>query len=116
LFAFALALTAYNVLSTVRASVRAAHGLEAEEKLSEHALAVQIGGTTSGMMIALPAATWAPFRDCSPAQFAAFLRQAARQIDLRWYEKTTRGPKKPPRKRRSLGGPSNHIATSKLLA
>jgi hypothetical protein len=116
LFGFSLALAAYNVLSTVRAAVRKEHGEEEEARLSENALAEEIGATTRGMMIALPLSSWRGFQKCSDEDFAGFLLEAVRAIDLQWYRRATRGPKKPAPKRRRVGGPSNHVATSKLIA
>lgn len=116
LFGFSLALAAYNVLSTVRAAVRKEHGEEEEERLSESVLAEEIGATTRGMMIALPPSSWEDFQKCSVEEFSEFLLEAVKAIDLRWYRRSTRGPKKPAPKRRRVGGPSNHVATSKLIA
>lgn len=115
LFAFCLALATYNIMSTVRAAVRREQGAEAEAQLSEYALATEIGGTAAGMMIALPPSTWTHFQSCTTTVFATFLRESVRSIDLKWYRKSVRGPKKPRPPRKSVSGSSNHASTHRLL-
>jgi hypothetical protein len=101
LFAFALALTAYNVLSTVKASLRAVHGVEKiNEEVSGYYLADEVAGTWRGMMIVLPPDYWTEhFARRTPRQMAQFLCHAAKHIQLAAFRKHPRGPtKKPPAK------------------
>src|SRR5690606_2001748 len=52
LFAFAMALVAYNVLSTVKAALRAEHGTDkVQQQVSGYYLADEVAGTWRGMMI-----------------------------------------------------------------
>jgi hypothetical protein len=115
LFAFCLALATYNLLSAVRAAVRREHGAEAEAQLSEHDLAFEIGSTAAGMKIVLPPSTWKRFQSCTAKDFATFLRESVRPINLKWYRKSIRGPKKPRPPRKSASGRSNHVSTHRLL-
>ncbi|MCH7751465.1 MAG: transposase [Planctomycetes bacterium] len=98
LFAFAMALTAYNVLSTVKAALRAEHGSKKiQNEVSGYYLADEVAGTWRGMMIALPAEFWQDrFAEQTPRQLAQFLRKAARHIRLAAFRRHPRGPKKKP--------------------
>jgi IS4 transposase len=114
LFGFALALVMYNVLSIVMAAIQAAHGREVSENLSRFYLALEIAQATDGMSIALPASRWMHLENAAPESFAHEMLRIARNMDLRYYTKSTRGPKKPKPKpshvRRKV-----HVSTKKLL-
>lgn len=115
LFAFAMALTAYNVLSTVKAALRAEHGAEKiEQEVSGYYLADEAAGTWRGMMIVVPAAYWNErFADQTPQRMARFLRQTAAHIRLAAFRKHPRGPKKPPPKMNKKH--RRHVSTAKIL-
>lgn len=115
LFAFALALTAYNVLSTVKAALRGEHGAEKiEQEVSGYYLADEVAGTWRGMMIVVPTAYWNErFALQTPQQMAQFLRHAARHIRLAAFRKHPRGPKKPPPKMNKKH--RGHVSTKKIL-
>lgn len=115
LFAFCVALVAYNVLAVVRASLRAVHGREAEENVSTYYLATEIEGVYQGMMIALPPEEWRRFRTMTVAQLVALLKAVARRADLALYERSRRGPKKP-QPARSHCKTKPHLSTARLLA
>jgi hypothetical protein len=115
LFGFCVALLAFNVLSVVKAALRAAHGVETiEETLSTYYLADEIAGTYRGMMIALPEKHWTVFAPMTPAQLARVLKELAAKVDLAKLRKHPRGPKKPqtPRQRSRR---VTHVATARLL-
>jgi Transposase DDE domain len=114
LFAFCIALVSYNVLSTIKAAIRAVHGVAAAAAVSGSDLAEEVAGTHRGMMIAIPKDEWVVFHDLSPEQMSLFLQEMARAIRLNEYRKQPRGPKKP-RPRRQSGAKIKHVATSKLL-
>jgi len=116
LFAFAVALTAYNVLSTVKAALRGEHGTEKiEQGVSGYYLADEVAGTWRGMMIVLPAEYWNErFAEQSPRQIAQFLRQTARHIRLAAFRKHPRGPKKPPPKMNKKH--RGHVSTARILS
>src|ERR687884_259163 len=76
LFTFCLALLAYNAVSLIKAALRSAHGRQqVNEEVSGYYLALEIGRTYDGMMIAIPAPHWAFFRDLSAKGFATLLRE-----------------------------------------
>jgi IS4 transposase len=114
LFVFCLALMAANAVAVLKAALRASHGEETADAMSAYYLALEIKQVYVGMMIALPPEDWASFRTMTAAQFAAELKRIAAQMDLDYYRKSKRGPKKPPppMDRYRNGG---HVSTHKLL-
>lgn len=116
LFAFCLAVVAYNVLRLTRAALGAAHGSEKiEREVSSYYLAQELAKVFSGMAIALPPEEWREYASLTPPELARQLRQWAQQASLWRYQKHPRGPKKPRPKRRS-GATISHVATARLLA
>jgi IS4 transposase len=116
LFAFCLAVMAYNVLRVTRAALGAAHGSEKiEREVSSYYLAQELAKVFAGMAIALPAEEWEEYGRMSPAELAGQLRQWAQHASLWRYQKHPRGPKKP-RPRRASGAKISHVATARLLA
>jgi hypothetical protein len=115
LFAFCVALVAYNLLSVVKAALRSVHGAKVvTEEVSGYYLADEVAGTYRGMMIAIPEDEWAVFQDLSPVELGQVLQDLARRVRLSEYRKQPRGPKKPQPKRR-IEGQQNHVSTAKLL-
>jgi IS4 transposase len=116
IFAFCLALVAYNGISVIKAALRSVHGMKAvEDGVSGYYLSLEISKTYTGMMIAIPAKHWTVFRDMSVAQLAGVLKELARRVNLSKYEKHSRGPKRP-RPERLNAGTSNHVSTAQILA
>jgi len=116
LFAFSIALIAYNVMSVVRGALRSVHGEEAiEQGISSYYIADEISGTYRGMMIAIPEKHWRIFRRAADQEFAKILKMLASNVTLRKYKKHPRGPKKPvPPRRHNKSRP--HVSTSRLIA
>jgi hypothetical protein len=115
LFAFCVALVAYNALSIVRGALRSVHGSELiEQEVSTYYLADEIAGTYRGMMIALPPEKWHGFRTATPVELAACLKDLAARVKLSAFRKHPRGPKKPRAQRQSAKG-QPHVATARLL-
>ena len=116
LFAFCLGLLAINAVALVKAALRAAHGAEAvREKLSAYYLVLEIRQTYAGMMVAIPPSHWAVFTQCSDREMACILKEIAGHVSLHRYRKTTRGPKKPPPKRKRYKN-GEHVSTYRLIA
>ena len=114
LFVFSLALLAANAVAVVKASLRAAHGEEEADQLSAYYLALEIKQVHEGMMVALPAENWCVFQAMSTKEFAAVLKAIAAHADLARYQKSRRGPKKPPPKRTKYRN-GGHVSTHKVL-
>jgi hypothetical protein len=111
LFAFYLALVAFNALSLLKASLRAAHGEElVQEQVSGYYLSLEIRGTYDGIMIAAPAEHWQVFRILSLSRFASLLKNLALRVQLRRFRKHP-----PPRKNlRHERAPTRMENTSQL--
>lgn len=116
LFAFCLALLAYNAVSVIKAALRSEHGEEKiNQEVSAYYLALEIQQTYDGMMVAIPAEHWHIFRELPVTKFAKLLRSIAAEVKLSKYKKHPRGPKKkPPPKTPYQNG--SHVATAKILA
>lgn len=116
LFAFCVALVAYNVLGIVKGALRAVHGAEKiDQEVSGYHLASEIAGVKEGMMVALPAEEWRAFRSLTVTQLVEVLRLLAGNVRLARFRKARRGPKKPPIKR-MYSKKHPHVATAELLA
>jgi IS4 transposase len=116
LFAFCVALVAYNVLSTVKAALRAVHGEEVVAKdVSAYYVAEEVAMTHRGMLVAIPEDEWVVFREMIPVELAGVLVELAATVRLPAYRKHPRGPKKPKPKKQS-GAKIKHVATAKVLA
>jgi hypothetical protein len=115
LFAFAMALAASNLLSTIKAALRGEHGTEKiQQEVSGYYLADEVAGTWRGMMIVLPGECWTErFARRTPREMARFLRQAAAHVRLTAFRKHPRGPKKPPPKMNKKN--RGHVSTARIL-
>lgn len=114
LFVFCLALVAANAVAVIKAALRAAHGGEAADELSGYYLALEVRQIHPGLMIAVPSDEWARIAALTAKAFARWLTTVASHADLARYQKTPRGPKKPPpQKSRYRNG--RHVSTHKLL-
>jgi IS4 transposase len=116
LFAFCVALVAYNVLSAVKAALRSVHGEQrVAEEVSAYYVAEEVQMTHRGMMIAIPEDEWVVWHDLTPRELGAVLVELAGLVRMEEYRKSPRGPKKPPPKKQS-GAKIKHVATAKILA
>src|SRR3954469_14767638 len=116
LFAFCVALTSYNVLSTIKAALRSVHGEDVvAEQVSGYYVANEIKRVHDGMMIAIPEDEWVVFHDRTPEEMAEVLVRLAKAVRLPKYRKNTRGPKRPQPAKQS-GAKIKHVATSRILA
>jgi IS4 transposase len=114
LFVFCLALMAANAVAVLKAVLRTVHGEETADEMSAYYMALEIKQVVAGMMIALPADDWTVFRTMSTTRFTAELTKIAAHMDLSYYRKSKRGPKKPPPKMDEYRN-GGHVSTYKLL-
>jgi IS4 transposase len=114
LFAFAVALCAYNVLAVVKAGIRSAHGAAVEPGVSGYHVANEVAGASRGLLIAIPAAEWAVFAQVSATGMARVLAALAGQVRVAEFVVSPRGPKKPRPRRESARG-TGHVATARVL-
>jgi len=116
LFAFSVALVAYNALSAVKAALRATHGHERiEREFSSFSLAVELRARYEGMMVAIPELAWEPYREMTSAAFAHALAQLAVHVRLSAFLKHHSGPRGP-RLARLRFRDKSHVSTGRLLA
>jgi hypothetical protein len=115
LFGFCVAVAAYNVLSVLKASLRAAHGAEkVRAEVSGYYVAREWAAVYAGMMVALPDERWTCFGAMSAVELAGYLRQWSGRVNLKKVQKSPpRQPtkRKPPR----IKDRSTHISTAQLL-
>jgi hypothetical protein len=114
LFVFCLALMAANAVAVLKAALRATHGEARADEMSAYYMALEIKQVHEGMMIALPPEDWLIFRTMRVAEFAAKLKEMAAHMNLNYYRKSKRGPKKPPPKMDPYRN-GGHVSTYKLL-
>jgi Transposase DDE domain len=115
LFAFCLALVAYNVLAVIKAALRSVHGVKTvSDEVSAYYLADEIAGTYRGMTIAIPEDAWHIFQRLPAAELAQVLQALARKVRLSAFKKHPRGAKKP-RPPQASGAQVKHVATARLL-
>ena len=116
LFGFAVALAAYNVLSTVQAALRASHGTDkVNDEVSGYYIANEVRIMQVGMSVALEQSCWVPFQTMTTASLARHLLRYAKQVNLRALKRHPRGPKKPVPKRTRFTE-KTHVSTARLLA
>jgi Transposase DDE domain len=115
LFGFAMALLAANALAVVRASIRSAHGVEAEAEVSGYYLADEIAHDYRTLMKYLPSDQWLGWRGLSSVALARLLRTIAGQVNLKALTRSQRGPKKPRQKKPVYNKKHKHYSTARLL-
>lgn len=115
LFAFALALVAYNLLVTVQAAMGSGQGHERVEKeLSSYYLATEVAVFAEGLAVAVPEENWQRLVRMTTKAFARWLHDVARQMNWHRYRKSQRGPKNPTVIKRTRRGA--HRSTARVLA
>ena len=112
-----MALFAFNVLSLLRAAMRAVHGKsKIEQSFSTHHMAEEIRAMWPGMTLLLTTEFWeSRCRGMNDAAVASELRRLAKYVDLAQYKKVTRTTRNPPPKRKSSKY-TPHISTARTLA
>jgi hypothetical protein len=114
LFAFCLALVAYNVLRVIQTALAAGQGQrQGKVELSSYHLATEVSAKTEGMVIAVPAGEWQRFVEMTTAEFAAWLHSITQRVDYKRYRKNKRAPKKPTKIKRTCRG--SHRSTAREL-
>jgi Transposase DDE domain len=115
LFAFSVAVVAYNVLAVLKGAMRAVHGEErVQQEVSGYYVALEWSMVYPGMMIALPAEEWVVFGRMPVKQLASYLRDWASKINM---EKIKKAPPRKPTKNKTerIQDESPHVSTARLL-
>jgi hypothetical protein len=115
LFGFCVAVAAYNVLSVLKASLRAVHGAEkVRTEVSGYYVAQEWSVVYAGMMVALPEERWTCFGTMSAVELAGHLRAWSGRVNLKKFQKSP--PRKPTKhKPPRIKDRSTHISTAQLL-
>lgn len=114
LFGFALALVAYNVFSVIIAALESAHERPLREEISGYYIGLDIAATLLALLQLTGTADWVFAASLTPGEFAAWLRETARNVPLRTLKKHPRGPKQPASK--PAHDPKQpHVSTYQLL-
>lgn len=114
LFAFGLALVAYNVLVVLKAALAAGQGQQKVEKeLSSYHMATEMATVGVGLSIALGQNHWQIFIAMTTQEFAQWLYHTAKDLNWSRYRKAKRGPKNPPDIKRTQRGA--HRSTARIL-
>lgn len=119
LFAFSVAVLAFNVLSAVRAAIERQHGIDpnASAGVSLYYVANEIRTGYRGMMIAVPAAAWDHYDGLSDEELSRAFLDIATRADPKTLRKHPRGPKKVVKKGYAPGHVArSHTATARVLA
>ncbi|MEY4519962.1 MAG: hypothetical protein RLZZ499_2562 [Cyanobacteriota bacterium] len=114
LFVFCVAIVAFNILSTLKSALKAVHGVNKVDSLSDFYIVEEVQATYRGMMIAIPPILWRPFEQMPVEQFAQTLKQLAAKVDLKRFSSSPRGVKKP-RNREDYDPHHPHVSTARLL-
>ena len=115
-FAFCLALKAYNAVALIRAALRSELGEAVVEELSWYHLCDETATVWAGMEIAVEPKDWSRLIDgLSDASYAKLLRELVGRMNLVKYKRMRRGPK-PKRSQKRSSEDGNHVSTAKILS
>jgi IS4 transposase len=115
LFMFAMALVAGNALAVVRASLRQAHGREAEAEVSGYYLANEMAASFRAVNMYAASLDWTPWRHFSPQSLVQLLTAIATNVNMVLLTRTKRGPKKPPAEKPTYDKKHTHFSTARIL-
>ena len=111
LFAFTLAVLAYNTYACIKAALATVPGCSRDE-WSTFYLAWEVKTSFDGLLIAVPAEEWRAFAAMTPEELATFMRQMAQEVTPARYATHKRGPKTTVQRKKVR---SYHESTAKLL-
>ena len=117
LFSFCMGIMMFNLLSTIKSAIAAAKGSpEVADQVSTYFVALEISESWRGLTIAINDEEFRSlYGKMTLQQLARTMVSIAKHVNLARIRKSSRGPKKPPPKRKS-GNRGNHVATSRVLA
>ncbi len=116
LFAFCLALVAFNMYAVVMSALRASYPEKnINDEVSDYYIGQEISTTYHGMSLIVPEEDWTIFIQGSVAEVSTALLYLASKIDLAKFKKHKRGPKKPTTPKEKFKG-KTHVSTARLLA
>ncbi|MBD8533442.1 IS4 family transposase [Massilia sp. CFBP 13647] len=117
LFAFGVAVMAYNVLSVIQAAISQAHDLASSGiELSPFYVALEVKSCYAGMMMATTPAAWAAYDAIDAPQLSRLLLEIAVHARIKALRKNPTSPKKPKEKSIvSAAEKRRHVSTARVL-
>ena len=116
LFGFCVALVAYIIMAVLKAALRSVHGAQnIEDNFSGYYLADELSGVYRGMMITIPDPHWLVFSRLTQSQLIELLKTLAENVNLSRFQKHSRGPKKPAKKRKT-DKRKPHVSTARVIS
>lgn len=117
LFAFGIAILAYNVLTVLQRAVSTAHDLVASGiELSPFYVAVEVRAHYAGMVMAVPTKAWRCYDAMCASELSKLLLQIAAYAKPKTLRKHPRGPKKTAKKGYVAGAVARrHVSTARVL-
>jgi IS4 transposase len=117
LFAFGVAIVAYNVLALITRAITVQHRLDSEKlEVSSYYLANEIQGHYRGMMLIVAPSAWDAYEQYTAREFAQTLLRIAAHAEPHRLRKHPRGPKVRAKKGYiSRSTAQRHVATSRVL-
>jgi Transposase DDE domain len=116
LFAFCMALVAFNILSTVKSALKEVYGAEKiDSELSSYYVVEEVKSNFRGMEVAIEPEEWSDFSEMTVTSFADILRTWAAKVNLKRFLKSPRGAKKP-QKKKKYDPKHPHLSTFRLLS
>jgi hypothetical protein len=110
-----MSVIAGNALAILKENLRAVHGEEMVNEVSNYALVNDIAEVYPGIMIAAPPSVWSSLDGCAAGQVAGLLSTLGTKVPVERMLRSPRGPKKPRKTEKSSGSRIHHVATKKLL-
>ena len=115
LFAFAMSAVAGNALGVLKGNLRAVHGEEMAEAVSDHAVVQEAAEVYPGMMMAVPPLHWRFAGELDAVDLAALLNDLAARVEIDRKLRSRRGPKPAVKVKKSSGRRVHHVSTKKMI-
>ncbi|MGN6544829.1 MAG: hypothetical protein ACTHK7_07255 [Aureliella sp.] len=111
-----MGLLMFNVLSTIKTAIAAAHQQpDFADEISTYYVALEASGAWQTLTAVISDEEFAPiYAKLTLAGLAKKLVAMAKHVNFEQVRKSHRGPKRPPPKKIS-GNRGNHVATSRIL-
>jgi hypothetical protein len=115
LFAFGMSAVAGHALAVLKGNLRATHGDEMAEAVSDYAVVNEVAEIYPGMMMAVPPGHWQFAGGLDAAGLAALLNDLAARLEIHRKLRSRRGPKRAGKAKKSSGHRIHHVSTKKMI-
>ena len=116
LFSFCMAMTVHNLLSVIKTSIGCAQGdASLAEEVSSFYAARDVSESWRGFQTAFHQDEFeSHYGELTLKELSSELFLISKQLDMSQFQKSHRGPKKPPPKKKS-GNRGNHVSTARII-